>query len=73
MSKALSMAELEAEQIELLPARTQMCGWGGSSVGIGGHGGNGGLINVNALNIDVAGQQVNSAGNGGAGGPGFGN
>jgi hypothetical protein len=75
MSKALSYAELDAEQIELLPDRTVMCGAVGGSatgVGVGGNGGAGG-IGLNLLNINVLGSQTNSAGNGGAGGAGIGN
>ncbi|HWG61926.1 MAG TPA: hypothetical protein VG253_09455 [Streptosporangiaceae bacterium] len=61
MSNALSLTEIEAQEVELLPDRTVMCGILG--VGTGGNGG----IGINLLNIDLFGNQFNSAGNGGAG------
>jgi len=76
MSDALSFAEIEGQQVELLPARTVMslvsahgAGRGGNA-GAGGPGGKGrGGIGINLLNINLLGDQDNTAGNG-VGGPG---
>ncbi|MDQ3904050.1 MAG: hypothetical protein M3300_01030 [Actinomycetota bacterium] len=80
MSDALSFAEIDGQHVELLPGRTVMSllhlggGENGGRGGNGGHGGSGGAgrggIGVNLLNIDLFGDQVNSAGDGtgGAGG-----
>ncbi|WP_214369079.1 hypothetical protein [Pseudonocardia sp. H11422] len=70
MSHALSIAELEGQRVELLPARTTMV------TAIGGDGGDGGRggFGVNAYNVNIAWDgdafQHNSAGNGGDGGNG---
>ena len=67
MSDALSFAEIDGQHLELLPARTVMSTFtmGGGDGGTGGAGGSGqGGIGLNVLNINVAGTQVNSAGNG---------
>ena len=74
MSDALSFAEIDGQHVELLPARTVLSlvamGKGGGDGGAGGPGGNGrGGIGVNLLNINVLGDQANSAGDG-VGGPG---
>ncbi|MFY9806660.1 MAG: hypothetical protein WCC38_16485 [Pseudonocardiaceae bacterium] len=78
MSDALSFVEIDGQHVELLPARTVMSLF--SATGTGGRGGNGGTggaggqgrggIGVNLLNIDLFGDQTNSAGDGtgGAGG-----
>jgi hypothetical protein len=80
MSDALSFTEIDGQHVELLPTRTVMSmfalgkgggGDGGGDGGVGGAGGKGaGGIGVNLLNIDVLGDQTNSAadGLGGAGG-----
>ena len=81
MFDALSFAEIEAQDVELLPARTvlSMMSAIGKSGGVcvggpGGHGGNGGAgeggLGVNALNIILFDEQHNDAANGygGAGG-----
>ena len=79
MSDALSFVEIDAQHVELLPARTVMSllhtgGENGGRGGNGGHGGAGGKghggLGVNLLNIDLFGDQTNSAGDGtgGAGG-----
>ena len=73
MSDALSFVEIDGQHVELLPARTVMSllHTGGEGSGRGGNGGAGrGGIGVNLLNIDLFGDQVNSAGDGtgGAGG-----
>jgi hypothetical protein len=76
MFNALSFAEIDGQHVELLPARTVMSVFlngksGGGDGGNGGAGGKGtGGIGVNLLNIDVLGDQTNSAGDGfgGAGG-----
>ena len=79
MSDALSFVEIDGQHVELLPARTVMSllhtgGENGGRGGNAGHGGNGGAgrggIGVNLLNIDLFGDQTNSAGDGvgGAGG-----
>lgn len=84
MSDALTFAELDVQQVELLPARTvmsmfQLGSTGGSGTGGTGTGGAGGDahggIGVNALNFNVgSGNQYNSAGDayGGPGGAGTG-
>ncbi|MGH3865484.1 MAG: hypothetical protein ACRDQ4_04955 [Pseudonocardiaceae bacterium] len=70
MSDALSFGEIDGQHVELLPARTVMSmfalghGSGGDG-GVGGAGGKGtGGIGVNLLDIDVLGDQTNSAGDG---------
>ncbi|MBV9143531.1 MAG: hypothetical protein JO115_21900 [Pseudonocardiales bacterium] len=79
MSAALSFAEIDGQHVELLPARTVMSLFsagheGGGRGGNGGWGGAGGTgrggLGINLLNIDLFGDQVNSAGDGvgGAGG-----
>ncbi len=80
MSDALSFAEIDGQHVELLPARTVLSLFiaggkrGGCEGGDGGTGGAGGAgqggIGVNLLNINLLGNQTNSAGNGvgGAGG-----
>jgi hypothetical protein len=80
MFDALSFVEIDGQHVELLPARTVMSlvhlggGENGGRGGNAGHGGNGGAgrggIGVNLLNIDLFGDQINSAGDGtgGAGG-----
>ncbi|HEY6423890.1 MAG TPA: hypothetical protein VIY28_11700 [Pseudonocardiaceae bacterium] len=78
MSDAMSFVEIDGQHVELLPARTVLslfaAGGGGGRGGDGGVGGAGGKgaggIGLNVLNIDVLGDQVNSAadGFGGAGG-----
>ena len=79
MSDALSFVEIDGQRVELLPARTVMSlvhlggesGGRGGNAGTGGNGGAGrGGIGVNLLNIDLFGDQTNSAGDGtgGAGG-----
>ena len=80
MSVALSLAEIDAQHVELLPARTVLslfsvggCGYGKGPAGGGGDGGVGGTgqggIGINLLNINWA-NQTNIAGSGfgGAGG-----
>ncbi|MGH3852779.1 MAG: hypothetical protein ACRDR6_04630 [Pseudonocardiaceae bacterium] len=79
MSVALSFAEIDGQRVELLPARTVMSMFsaGGSCGGRGGNGGHGGAggrgtggLGINLLDIDLIGDQTNSAGDGvgGAGG-----
>ncbi len=78
MSDALSFAEVDGQHVELLPARTVLslfsAGGGGGRGGNGGEGGNGGTgrggLGINLLNINLFGDQTNSAGDGfgGAGG-----
>jgi hypothetical protein len=75
MSDAVSFVEIDGQLVELLPARTVMSmfalGHGGGDGGVGGAGGKGtGGIGLNVLDIDVLGDQTNSAadGVGGAGG-----
>jgi len=78
MSEVLSVVEIDGQHVELLPARTVMSmfsvggnGGRGGNAGAGGNGGYGrGGIGVNLLNIDLFGDQKNSAGDGigGAGG-----
>jgi hypothetical protein len=78
MSDALSFAEIDSQRVELLPARTVLSLFNtmggsdrGGNGGTGGAGGQGrGGIGVNLLNIDLFGDQTNSAGDGvgGAGG-----
>ncbi len=78
MSDALSFADVDAQHVELLPARTVMSllhtDASGGRVGNAGKGGVGGQgrggIGLNILNIDLFGDQINSAGDGtgGAGG-----
>jgi hypothetical protein len=68
MSDSLSFAEIDGQHVELLPARTVMSMFFVSGGGDGGKGGNGGKgsggIGINLLNIDLLGDQYNSAGNG---------
>jgi hypothetical protein len=79
MSDAVSFAEIAGQHVELLPARTVLsmfsagCGCeghgsshgGGGDGGVGGAGGKGtGGIGLNILNIDVLGDQTNSAADG---------
>jgi hypothetical protein len=66
MSDALSFAEIDGQHLELLPARTVMSLFavkgGGGDGGRGGAGGNAhGGVGLNVLNIDVIGDQTNSA------------
>jgi hypothetical protein len=75
MSDALSFTEIDGQHVELLPARTVLSmfalGKGGGDGGQGGAGGKGtGGIGLNVLDIDVLGDQNNSAadGVGGSGG-----
>ncbi|HYZ38345.1 MAG TPA: hypothetical protein VE673_16795 [Pseudonocardiaceae bacterium] len=78
MSDALCFVEIDGQHVELLPARTVMSllhtGGNGGRGGNAGQAGNGGAgrggIGVNLLNIDLFGDQDNSAGDGtgGAGG-----
>jgi hypothetical protein len=74
MFDALSFAEIDGQHVELLPARTVMSMFvvkGGGDGGAGGNGGKGaGGIGLNVLDINVLGDQTNSAGDGvgGAGG-----
>jgi len=81
MSDALSFAEIDAQRVDLLPARTVLSlmgsivkTGGGNCGGAGGVGGNGGAayggIGVQALNIVLQHQQDNYAANawGGDGG-----
>jgi hypothetical protein len=82
MSDALSFAEIDGQHAELLPARTVMsmfsAGGGGGRGGNGGHGGTGGVgrggLGINLLNLNLFGDQTNSAGDGtgGAGGAALG-
>lgn len=70
MSDVLSFIEISGQHVELLPARTvlSMIHMGGQCGGNGGRGGNGGAgeggIGLNVLNIDLVGDQTNSAANG---------
>jgi hypothetical protein len=70
MSDTLTFAELDAQQVELLPARTvlslfSVSGGKGGDGGKGGAGGSGtGGLGVNAGNVNIFGGQLNSAGNG---------
>ena len=69
MSDALSFTEIDGQQVELLPARTVLSmfalGKGGGDGGVGGAGGKGtGGIGLNVLDIDVLGDQTNSAADG---------
>ncbi|HZA17996.1 MAG TPA: hypothetical protein VE645_14130 [Pseudonocardiaceae bacterium] len=69
MSDALSLAEIDRQHVELLPARTVMSMFmTGDCCSGGGHGGDGGDgqggIGVNALNVNVLGDQENTAGSG---------
>ncbi|MBV8540509.1 MAG: hypothetical protein JO063_05185 [Pseudonocardiales bacterium] len=65
MSDAVSFAEVDGQHVELLPARTVMSMFivkGGGDGGKGGAGGKAqGGIGLNVLNIDVLGDQTNSA------------
>jgi hypothetical protein len=70
MSDAVSFVEIDGQHVELLPARTVMSTFvtgkgGGGDGGYGGAGGKGtGGIGVNLLDIDVLGDQTNSAADG---------
>lgn len=70
MSDFLSLTEINGQHVELLPARTvlSMVSMTGQCGGNGGHGGNGGDgeggLGINLLNIDLIGDQTNSAANG---------
>lgn len=80
MSDAVSVAELEGQRAELLPARTVLSLFSG----LGGRGGNGGLggaggqgrggLGANLVNVNLLGDQSNFAGSGfggdGGAGPG---
>ena len=72
MSDSLSFIEIDGQHAELLPARTVLSMI--TKAGGGCHAGNGGDayggIGINLLNLDLLGDQTNSAGNatGGAGG-----
>jgi hypothetical protein len=78
MSDALSIAEIDGQHVELLPARTVLsvfsAGGGGGRGGNGGEGGTGGVgrggLGLNLINLNLFGDQTNSAGDGfgGAGG-----
>ncbi len=81
MSDALTLAEIDAQHVELLPARTVMSMFLATGSGGGGRGGNaapggdGGLgrasgLALNLINLNLFGDQTNSAGDafGGAGG-----
>lgn len=80
MSDALTLAEIDAQHVELLPARTVLSLF--MTAGGAGRGGNGGGENpggparasglaLNLINANLFGDQTNSAGDafGGAGGP----
>ena len=79
MSDALTFAQLDGQHVELLPARTVLSLFSAGPLG-GGRGGNGGLggpggtgrggLGANLININLFGDQTNTAGNGfgGAGG-----
>ncbi|MGH3886672.1 MAG: hypothetical protein ACRDSZ_08885, partial [Pseudonocardiaceae bacterium] len=70
MSDALSFTEINEQHVELLPARTVLslfsvggCGGRGGDGGSGGDGGTGrGGLGLNLLNINLFGDQTNSAG-----------
>ena len=70
MSDVLSFAEIDGQHVELLPARTVLsvfnAGGGGGRGGNGGEGGTGGVgrggLGLNLLNINLFGDQTNSAG-----------
>jgi hypothetical protein len=80
MSDALTLAEIDAQHVELLPARTVLSlflatGSGGAKGGHAAPGGDGGLgrasgLSANLVNLNLFGDQTNSAGDafGGAGG-----
>ena len=63
MSDALTLAEIDAQHVELLPARTVL------SLFVTSGGGRGGL-GLNLINLNLFGDQTNTAGDGfgGAGG-----
>ena len=77
MSDALTLAEIDAQHVELLPTRTVLSLFSAAGGGAGGAGsltgpggvGRGGL-GSNLININLFGDQTNTAGNGfgGAGG-----
>ncbi|MBV8539804.1 MAG: hypothetical protein JO364_16190 [Pseudonocardiales bacterium] len=73
MSAAVSFAEIDGQHVELLPARTVMSLFtaGGGGAGRGGNGGQGGAggtgrggLGINLLNLNLFGDQINSAGDG---------
>ena len=80
MSDALTLAEIDAQHVELLPARTVLSLFVTSGGGRGGAGGEaektgaGGVgrggLGLNLINLNLFGDQTNSAGDGfgGAGG-----
>jgi hypothetical protein len=80
MSDALTLAEIDAQHVELLPARTVLslfmtAGGGGARGGNAAPGGEGGParasgLALNLINANLFGDQTNSAGDafGGAGG-----
>ena len=79
MSDAMSFAEIDGQHVELLPARTVLSLFsattsGGGRGGNGGFSGNGGIgkggLGLNLINLNLFGEQYNSAGTGfgGAGG-----
>jgi hypothetical protein len=79
MSDSFSFTEIDGQHVELLPARTVLSminvrGGGGHCGGDGGRGGDGGNayggIGINLLDINLIGDQTNSAANayGGHGG-----
>ena len=82
MSDAVSFAEIDGQHAELLPARTVMSVFStGGSTGRGGNGGGGGKggvgrggLGINLINLNLFGDQTNSAGDGvgGAGGSSLG-
>ncbi|MGH3771423.1 MAG: hypothetical protein ACRDRW_08525 [Pseudonocardiaceae bacterium] len=81
MSDALSLAEIDGQRVELLPARTVLslfsaggAGRGGNG-GLGGHGAVGrGGIGASLINANLFGDQTNltGSGTGGEGGAGAG-
>lgn len=70
MSYTLSFAEIEGQHVELLPARTVMSMFSTHGCNAGNGGDARGGIGINLLNIDLLGDQDNSAGDayGGRGG-----
>jgi hypothetical protein len=81
MSDVLSFAEIDGQHVELLPARTVLSLFQTGGAGRGGDGGAGGKggvgrggLGLNLINLNLFGDQTNSAGDGygGAGGDGNG-
>jgi hypothetical protein len=72
MSDALSFAEIDGQHVELLPARTVMSmfvvgkggGGDGGKGGAGGKGTGGIALLSNLVNVNVLGEQTNSAADG---------